>query len=201
MSTKLFSDQLEEWLNSKGTKTVSQLGDVFGRHSFAITIVVLMFLPALPIPTGGITHIFEIISMVLALEMAVGMQTIWLPDFAKKIKLGKRTMRTALPFMMRRIRWFEHYSRPRYSNLLEKKATGMIVGFLMFGFSLAAFLAPPFSGLDTLPALGVVALALSLILGDVAVLLIGVSIGIFGIFLELTLGTIIFKAFGLLLKK
>jgi len=52
----------------------------------------------------------------------------------------------------------------------------------------AAFVAPPFSGLDTLPALGVVTIALSIILEDVIVLVIGVAIGAGGFVLIITIG-------------
>jgi hypothetical protein len=47
-------------------------------------------------------------------------------------------------------------------------------------FTAAAFAAPPFSGLDTLPSLGVVLLCLSVILEDVRILLLGVLAGVAG---------------------
>ena len=53
-----------------------------------------------------------------------------------------------------------------------------ILGVVIIAFTLGAFVAPPFSGLDTLPALGVVTIALSIILEDVVVLAIGVFIGL-----------------------
>jgi hypothetical protein len=59
---------------------------------------------------------------------------------------------------------------------------------VLIGFAIAAALAPPFSGLDTLPALGAVAVALSIILEDVVVLGIGLAIGVGGIALILTVG-------------
>ena len=56
------------------------------------------------------------------------------------------------------------------------------------GLAIGAAVAPPFSGLDTLPALGAVAVALSIILEDVVVLGIGLAIGAAGIGLILTVG-------------
>ena len=44
-------------------------------------------------------------------------------------------------------------------------------------FAISAAVAPPFSGLDTLPALGAVAIALSIILEDIVVLVAGIVIG------------------------
>jgi hypothetical protein len=49
--------------------------------------------------------------------------------------------------------------------------------------------APPFAGLDTLPALGVVVIALSLILEDVVITIVGTVIGLAGIAVEVALGS------------
>jgi len=48
--------------------------------------------------------------------------------------------------------------------------------------------APPFTGLDTLPALGVVILALGVLLRDFAVVAVGVALGVAGGILEIVLG-------------
>ena len=61
-----FSDDLESWLHTDEKKTLGSLGDVFAEKSFAVAIMLLMFLPALPIPTGGVTHVFEAIAALLA---------------------------------------------------------------------------------------------------------------------------------------
>src|SRR3981081_474923 len=60
------SDQLERGLNGAGQKTLGGLIDSFGEGSFALIFVMLMAVPALPLPTGGVTHVFEVIVMLLA---------------------------------------------------------------------------------------------------------------------------------------
>jgi hypothetical protein len=49
-----FSDELERWLESDDAKTLGRVNDVFRAKAFAVTILLLMFLPALPLPTGGV---------------------------------------------------------------------------------------------------------------------------------------------------
>ena len=61
-------------------------------------------------------------------------------------------------------------------------------GALVLAGTLAAFLAPPFSGLDTLPSLGVVLLSLGVVLEDLAIVVVAVVVGIAGVLLELVLG-------------
>jgi hypothetical protein len=64
-----------------------------------------------------------------------------------------------------------------------------VVGLLVIGGSVGAFLAPPFTGLDTLPALGVVLLSLGVLLRDVVVASLGVMVGAVGVILEIVAAT------------
>src|SRR6476660_4552503 len=85
------SDQLEGWLGDDGPKTLGSLIDVFGEGSFAIVFVLLMAVPALPLPTGGVTHVFEVITMLLALELIIGRRTVWLPERWRGLELAGGT--------------------------------------------------------------------------------------------------------------
>lgn len=183
-----FSDELEVWLRSDEPKTIGGLEKVFGEKTFAVAIMLLMFVPALPAPTGGVTHVFEVITMLIAGQMVLGRRTPWIPQRWRERELGTLTTGKALPFVIRRIRWFERFSRPRLSFLFDNSMFLRILGVVIIAFTLGAFVAPPFSGLDTLPALGVVTIALSIILEDVVVLTIGVFIGLGGIVLIVTIG-------------
>ena len=183
-----FSDELEAWLRSEEPKTIGGLEKVFGEKTFAVAIMLLMFVPALPAPTGGITHVFEVITMLIAAQMVLGRRTPWIPQRWRERELGALTTGKALPFVIRRIRWFERFSRPRLSFLFDNSMFLRILGVIIIAFTLGAFVAPPFSGLDTLPALGVVTIALSIMLEDVVVLAIGVFIGLGGIVLIVTIG-------------
>jgi hypothetical protein len=183
-----FTDQLEAWLRSDEPKSLGGLGDVFAEKAFATTIMLLMFVPALPLPTGGVTHLFEAIAVVVAAQMVLGRRTLWLPDRWKRRELGALTKDRAIPFMIRVIRRFERISRPRGAALLRRRSSLRLVGLLLMAFAVGAAVAPPFSGLDTLPALGAVVVTLAVILEDVVVLGIGIAIGAGGIALIATVG-------------
>ena len=183
-----FSDQLESWLKSDEPKTVGRLGEVFGEKSFAVTVMLLMFVPAVPAPTGGITHVFELITVIIGAEMVMGARTIWLPSRWRERELGEALTTKAIPFIARTIRWFERFSRPRLATLYEQRWFVRILGVIVIAFAVSAAFAPPFSGLDTLPALGAVLVALSIILSDVLLLGIGILIGTGGVILIVTIG-------------
>lgn len=185
-----FSNELKAWLRSKQPKTLASLGEVFAEKSFAITILLLMFIPALPLPTGGLTHIFEIITVLLALEMVAGLGTIWLPVRWKNMKLTSTIERRAIPIILRRIRWFEKHSSQRLNWVFQLPLFTRLNALVIIVFTVAAFMAPPFSGLDTLPALGVVLLCLSIILEDIRVLLLSYVMGVAGTAIVVAVGAV-----------
>jgi hypothetical protein len=189
-----FSDELEDWLRGDSPKTLGDLGEAFSEKSFAVTILLLMFVPALPLPTGGITHVFEVITVFVALQMVIGRRTLWLPRRWRQRELGATITGKAVPFIVRRVRWFEKFTRPRIAWLFRQRWFIRVLGLVIITFTAGAAVAPPFSGLDTLPALGVVTISLAIILEDAVVLAIGALIGTGGIVLIVTIGAAIARA-------
>jgi hypothetical protein len=184
-----FSDQLEGWIKNKKPKTLDSLIALFGEKSFAVIILLLMFLPALPLPTGGITHIFEAVTVVIAAEQVVGLKSIWLPKFlSTRIKLGKILGGKAGDELIKRLRWLENKSGRRWAWVFSTPGNKQFFGLIIIAFTVTAAVAPPFSGLDTLPALGVVLICLATIVEDALMALIGIIIGAAGMLLAIFLG-------------
>ncbi len=182
-----FSDQLEGWVGNDQPKTVGGLVEFFKEKSFAVLFVVLLAIPALPLPTGGVTHVFEVIAMVLALELIVGRRQVWLPQRWCRRELPDGFEKQAA-VLARRIRWVERHSSARLGFLLSRRVSGVVFGLLVLGLTATAFLAPPFTGLDTLPSLGVVLISLGILLEDALLALIGVVVGAAGVLLVVVLG-------------
>ncbi len=176
-----FSNKLDLWLKSDSPKTLAAMNDVFAEKSFAISFLLLMSIPSLPIPTGGITHVFEAITILLAIEQIIGLRTIWTPKSLGKREIPISIIKKALPFLIRRIKWFEKYSRPRFSKFLANPLVNSMFGIIILGLALIAITAVPFSGLDTLPSLGIVFISLGLILEDIVGAIVGILIGLAGV--------------------
>jgi hypothetical protein len=189
------SDELEHWLRSDQPKTLGSLIDVFGERSFAIVFVLLMAVPALPLPTGGVTHVFEVVTMLLALELIVGRRTIWLPRRWRALAIGGESKEQFIGALVRRIRALERISRPRGRWLFGHRLSGGVFGLAALGLALTAFLAPPFSGLDTLPSIGLVVLALGYLMTDVVISAAGAMIGVLGVASVIFLGSVAVKFF------
>jgi hypothetical protein len=191
------SNQIERWLASDGDKTLGGLIEVFREKSFALIFILLLGPSATPLPTGGATHVFEIIAMLVALQLVAGRDRIWLPERWRKVELGTGGGRTRfIRWLMKVIRWLERFSRPRLRFLFDHRASNTVFGLLVFAGSLGAFLAPPFSGLDTLPSLGVVLLSLGVVLEDFAVVVLALIVGGAGVLLEIVLGKAAVRGIG-----
>lgn len=188
------SDQLERWLTGESKKTAGSLIELFSEKSFAVLFVILLGVPALPAPTGGVTHVFEVIAILLALQLIAGRSQIWLPERWRERELAGPRQERFVTGLMRMIRRLEGISKPRLAFLFNHRLSNVLFGLLVVGGSLGAFFAPPFTGLDTLPALGVVLLSLGVLLEDVAVVIAGVAVGVAGVALEIFLGKAVFDA-------
>jgi hypothetical protein len=196
---RAISDELERWLKRDGEKTLGSLIDLFEDKSFAIVFVLLLGVPALPLPTGGATHVFEIIAVLLALELIAGRKEIWLPQRWRELELAGDRQQRFVATLMRTIRRLERLSRPRLRFLFDHRLSNIVFGLLVVAGSTGAFLAPPFTGLDTLPAMGVVLLSLGVLLEDFIVVIAALLVGIAGIALEIVLGSAAIHGIGELL--
>jgi hypothetical protein len=173
------SEELEAWLTGEGDKTVGGLAEVFGKRAFALVFVLLLGPTSLPIPTGGATHVFEIIAVLGALELIAGREEIWLPRRWRAVEL--RPEGRFARSLLKTIRALERLSRPRLTFLFGHRLSNAAFGLVVAIGTVAAFVAPPFTGLDTLPALGVVLVSLGVLLEDAVAVVAGLVVMAAGI--------------------
>ena len=90
--------------------------------------------------------------------------------------------------LLPRIRWVERHSHARLGFLLSYRFAGIVYGVVTLVLVLTAFLAPPFTGLDTIPSLGVLLISLGVLLADPVLGAIGVVVGAAGVLIVFLLG-------------
>src|SRR4051794_33904441 len=120
------ADQLERWLALDGQRTLGGLVSVFEEKSFAVIFVLLLGVSALPPPTGGATHLFEVVAVLLALELVAGRQEIWLPARWRALDIGTGRRRRSLARLLRLIRRLERISRPRLRFLFGHRVSNIV---------------------------------------------------------------------------
>ncbi|MFY9488809.1 MAG: exopolysaccharide biosynthesis protein [Solirubrobacterales bacterium] len=182
------SEQLARWHDGDGDKTLGGLIDYFDEKSFALLFVLLMGVPALPLPTGGATHVLEVVTVLLALQLVLGRSDIWLPQRWRKLALGGDKQQKFLTGLLKVVRRFERFSKPRMRFLFGTRVSNIAFGLIVALGAIAAFFAPPFSGLDTLPSLGVVLISIGVLLEDIVGVIVGLVIAVIGVAIEIFLG-------------
>ncbi|MGZ8633339.1 MAG: exopolysaccharide biosynthesis protein, partial [Solirubrobacteraceae bacterium] len=98
--------------------------------------------------------------------------------------------------LMKLIRRLERLSRPRLRFLFDHRLSNIVFGLLVIAGCAGAFFAPPFTGLDTLPALGVVLISLGVLLEDIVVVVLGLVVLVAGVALEIVVGSAAIKGIG-----
>lgn len=185
------ADELERWLGSDTReRTLGALVEQVDEKAFALLFTVLLAPTALPLPTGGATHVLEVVTVLLALQLVAGREQIWLPHRWRRVRLDGDRTRQLLRRLVRLVRRLERVARPRMSRLFGRRASNVVFGALVSVLTAVAFVAPPFSGLDTLPALGVVLLSLGVLLEDALVAAAGLLAGIVGTVLIVVLASV-----------
>ena len=124
---------------------------------------------------------FEIIAVLLAAQLIAGRDRIWLPQRWRGLELAGERQRRFIAGLMKMIRRLERFSRPRLTFLFDHRLSNIVFGVLVIAGCAGAFLAPPFTGLDTLPALGVVLLSLGVLLEDFLIVVLGIVVGAAGV--------------------
>jgi len=194
-SSEKVSDQIERWLDASDDHTVGALLDLFEEKSFALLFIILLGVSALPLPTGGATHVFDVIAVLVAAQLVAGKDRISMPRRWCRVPLAGSKQQRFLKALLRLLRFLERSSRPRLRLLFDHRASNIVFGLTVITFTTGAFLAVPFSGLDTLPALGVVLVSVGVLLEDFAIVSLGWFVGVAGIALEITLGRAVMALF------
>jgi hypothetical protein len=194
-SSEKVSDQIERWLDASDDHTVGALLNLFEEKGFALLFIVLLGVSALPLPTGGATHVFDVIAVLVAAQLVAGRDKISMPKRWCKVPLAGSKQQRFLNALLKLLRFLERSSRPRLRMLFDHRASNIAFGLTVVTFTAGAFLAVPFSGLDTLPALGVVLVSVGVLLEDFAIVSVGWFVGVAGIALEIALGGAVMALF------
>lgn len=130
------SEQLSVWLAGDERKTLGSLVHAFGEKSFAVLFVVLLAVPALPLPTAGLTHVFEAIAALIAIELIVGRREFWLPERWRAVELGGPRRQRFIAGLMKLIRRLKRFSRPRLRFVFGWRFADVAVVLLVIGLAL-----------------------------------------------------------------
>lgn len=189
------SELVRAWRDGDGEKTIGGFIDAMDTKGFALLFVILLAPSALPIPTGGVTHVMEVAAALLALQLLFGREDVWMPKRIRRVSLEGDKSGKLVDTIINYVGKLEKITKPRGRVFFGKRISRIAFGAGALIGVVATFLAPPFTGLDTIPSLGVVFLALGMIAEDIAAIWIGVALIVAGIAAEYFLADTAYRAF------
>lgn len=155
--------------------TVRAIREALADRSFATFLVITCLLNLLPLPPGS-TLVLGIPIIIVALQMVLGRETIWLPKFFLDMSLSDKSFEKMTSSIVPRLEKLERWLRPRYWPFPDNKAAERIIG--TFALVIGVFVFLPIPGSNWMPALAGAICGLALSERDGKWLAIGVITGI-----------------------
>ena len=130
--------------------SIGELTDAVGEKGFGLLLVLLSLPSALPVPAPGYSTPFGIVIALIALQMLMGRQTVWLPARLQCIRIKPSMARKMSGAATKFLRTVEHLIRPRQQWIRAQLGqSGLAIVILI----MACLMMLPIPLTNTLPAM------------------------------------------------
>lgn len=187
--SRAFSDVLERLGRGDEPKlSLREMVEAFGERGFGAVILMLALMALFPWPPGG-KAVFSVPIILIAAEMALQREKVWLPRWMLKLTVNRESYRTTTAKVLPRLRRIERLTRPRWP-VLTGEAADVVIGVICILLALMMALPVPFG--DALPGLTLALFGLGIIQRDGAFMLAGlVGTAVCGVYLSLVWATVV----------
>ncbi len=198
MSLK-FSQDIKLLLTKLATKplTIAELFQTTGERGISL-IMALLVLPFLfPMPPG-LSGVIGIACFCMAIQMALGKKTPWLPKFVARFKFPRSLSHNLLKNLRRITVWSEKITRPRWQQLTNSIHTQRINGFCIAWLSILLMSPIPFT--NPPPAIAILFLTVATLEADGLLMCVGYLLTLANTVLFIFIGYAVWQAPQLLPK-
>ncbi|WP_427788761.1 exopolysaccharide biosynthesis protein [Brevundimonas diminuta] len=187
--SRAFSDVLERLGQGDEPKlSLREMVEAFGERGFGAVILMLALMALFPWPPGG-KAVFSVPIILIAAEMALQREKVWLPRWMLKLSVSRESYRTTAAKVLPRLRRVERLTRPRWP-VLTGEAADVVIGLICIMLALMMALPVPFG--DALPGLTLALFGLGIIQRDGAFILVGLlGTAACGVYLSLVWATVV----------
>jgi len=143
---------LEALLHSKDERgpSIREITGAVGEKGFGLVLMVLSLPSALPVPAPGYSTPFGIVIGLIALQMILGRQTLWLPEKLKGVRIKPSLARRMLGTAVRFLKKIERFIRPRQRWI---RSRGGQSGLAILILIMACLMMLPIPLTNTFPAM------------------------------------------------
>lgn len=186
--SRTFSDVLERLGQGESNKlSLREMVEAFGERGFGALMLLLALMALFPWPPGG-KAVFSVPIILIAAELALQRDRVWLPHWLLKLSINRDAYRSAARRILPRLRKVERLTRPRWPALTGEIAD-VVVGVICILLAVMMALPVPFG--DALPSLTLALFALAVIQRDGVFVIAGVAGAVVcGVYLALVWTTV-----------
>jgi hypothetical protein len=167
---------------------LKEMVEAFGERGFGAVILMLSLMALLPWPPGG-KAVFSAPIILIAAELALQRDKVWLPRWLMKATVSRATYQSASQKILPRLRQVERLTRPRIP-VLTGEAADVVVGVICILLALMMALPVPFG--DALPGLTLAIFGLAIIQRDGVFIIAGlIGTAVCGVYLALVWTTVV----------
>jgi hypothetical protein len=139
--------------------SIDELTQAVGDKGFGVLLMILSLPSALPIPAPGYSIPFGIAMAIIAIQIFIGRKTVWLPkrilNFRIHPKLARKMVGAGASFLRR----IEILIKPRMRWMHSKIGHSILSVIILM---MALFMMIPIPGTNTLPAMAIFAIGVSM---------------------------------------
>ena len=117
------ADTLESTLASDNANgpSIGEITDAVGEKGFGLLLVVLSLPSALPVPAPGYSTPFGIVIALIALQMLLAREQVWLPERLQKVRIKPSLAKKMIGAATKFLRFIERFIRPRQQWIGSRK--------------------------------------------------------------------------------
>ena len=147
---------LEEYEESP---SVGELMKAIGDKSFGLLLIILSLPSALPVPALGYSTPFGICMVIIAIQIFIGRKQVQLPKRLRKIKIPLKIIQSITKFALHFLKRTEKLIKPR-QRWIHSRVGHSILSITIF--AMALFMIIPIPGTNTLPAMAIFVIGISI---------------------------------------
>lgn len=173
-------DALEQLLQSEDQRgpSIGEITEAVGEKGFGLILMVLSLPSALPVPAPGYSTPFGIVIGLIALQMMLGRQTLWIPEKLKGVHIKPSLAKTMLGAAAKFLRKIERFIRPRQRWIRSRAGQA---GLAMVILIMACLMILPIPLTNTFPAMVIFLIGVGLSEEDGLLAVGAFGIGLFAI--------------------
>ncbi len=154
--------------------SLGALFDAMGDKSQGALIVLFALIACVPVP--GPIAILTIRLAFLALHLSIGRKKLYLPDWMRRRKIGRRRLGGLYRHMRPRLIWLENRMSDRWQFFVPAQRMP-VIGLICLVIAFIIAIPIPVPGANSIPALCLVVVGLGLVLSDGMAIAAGILVG------------------------